>query len=220
MSVGQEQSDGVRTDAGWRRPVSAGGRHTPGQRLEGRLGAVLGAWLARTEGGRGGGGRAPATAPLGSESCKRETRSRVPGHRQGPDLSSSGPQCAHADPCFPGSSCINTMPGFHCEACPRGYKGTRVSGVGIDYARASKQVKFGGVCRRDSSAWQGPGLLGWPWGPVINGMRLPTYPLALRCRGVWASCGCPQASLPSPASEGTRTGLALPGVCPSGLQRH
>lgn len=55
MSVGQEQSDGVRTDAGWKRPVSAGGRHTPGQRLEGRLGAVLGAWLARTEGGRGGG---------------------------------------------------------------------------------------------------------------------------------------------------------------------
>lgn len=50
------------------------------------------------------------------------------------------PQCAHADPCFPGASCVNTVPGFHCEACPRGYKGTRVSGVGIDYARASKQV--------------------------------------------------------------------------------
>lgn len=58
----------------------------------------------------------------------------------------SGLQCAHADPCFPGSSCINTMPGFHCEACPQGYKGTRVSGVGIDYARASKQVRLGGVC--------------------------------------------------------------------------
>lgn len=123
-----------------------------GQRLKGRLGKVLGEWLAGTEGGR--------AAVLGGES-----RSRVPGHRQGPDLSSSGPQCAHADPCFPGSSCINTMPGFHCEACPRGYKGTRVSGVGIDYARASKQVKFGRMCRQESPAWRGPGLLGWPWGP-------------------------------------------------------
>nr|KAF6398212.1 thrombospondin 3 [Rousettus aegyptiacus] len=72
-----------------------------------------------------------------------------PGYRCGPcppGLQGNGThcrdidECAHADPCFPGSSCINTMPGFHCEACPRGYKGTRVSGVGIDYARASKQV--------------------------------------------------------------------------------
>ncbi|XP_004388586.1 thrombospondin-3 isoform X3 [Trichechus manatus latirostris] len=72
-----------------------------------------------------------------------------PGYRCGPcppGLQGNGThctdinECAHADPCFPGSSCINTMPGFHCEACPPGYKGTRVSGVGIDYARASKQV--------------------------------------------------------------------------------
>ncbi|XP_066218379.1 thrombospondin-3 isoform X4 [Saccopteryx leptura] len=72
-----------------------------------------------------------------------------PGYRCGPcppGLQGNGThctdinECAHADPCFPGSSCINTMPGFHCEACPQGYKGTRVSGVGIDYARASKQV--------------------------------------------------------------------------------
>nr|XP_058903751.1 thrombospondin-3 isoform X2 [Kogia breviceps] len=72
-----------------------------------------------------------------------------PGYRCGPcppGLQGNGThctdinECAHADPCFPGSSCVNTMPGFHCEACPRGYKGTRVSGVGIDYARASKQV--------------------------------------------------------------------------------
>uniref|UniRef100_A0A8C0PKP1 Thrombospondin-3 n=2 Tax=Canis lupus familiaris TaxID=9615 RepID=A0A8C0PKP1_CANLF len=72
-----------------------------------------------------------------------------PGYRCGPcppGLQGNGThctdinECAHADPCFPGVSCINTMPGFHCEACPRGYKGTRVSGVGIDYARASKQV--------------------------------------------------------------------------------
>uniref|UniRef100_A0A5F8GYL8 Thrombospondin 3 n=2 Tax=Monodelphis domestica TaxID=13616 RepID=A0A5F8GYL8_MONDO len=72
-----------------------------------------------------------------------------PGYRCGPcppGLQGNGThctdinECAHADPCFPGSKCINTVPGFHCEACPQGYKGTQVSGVGIDYARASKQV--------------------------------------------------------------------------------
>lgn len=50
------------------------------------------------------------------------------------------PQCAHANPCFPGSKCINTAPGFRCEPCPRGYRGNTVSGVGADYAKASKQV--------------------------------------------------------------------------------
>lgn len=50
------------------------------------------------------------------------------------------PQCAHANPCFPGSKCINTAPGFRCEPCPRGYRGNTVSGVGVDYVRASKQV--------------------------------------------------------------------------------
>lgn len=49
-------------------------------------------------------------------------------------------QCAHANPCFPGSKCINTAPGFRCEPCPRGYRGNTVSGVGVDYAKASKQV--------------------------------------------------------------------------------
>lgn len=93
----------------------------------------------------------------GGEACKQGDRSSGPGITGG-DLTpsfSSDPQCAHVDPCFPGSSCINTMPGFHCEACPRGYKGTRVSGVGIDYARASKQVRVGRVCRQEIWALQG-----------------------------------------------------------------
>ncbi|XP_069506231.1 thrombospondin-3 [Ambystoma mexicanum] len=49
-------------------------------------------------------------------------------------------ECSHANPCFFGSKCINTAPGFRCEPCPRGYKGNIVSGVGVDYAKASKQV--------------------------------------------------------------------------------
>nr|XP_025970928.1 thrombospondin-3 [Dromaius novaehollandiae] len=72
-----------------------------------------------------------------------------PGYRCGPcppGLEGNGThcadidECAHANPCFPGSKCINTAPGFRCEPCPRGYRGNTVSGVGADYARASKQV--------------------------------------------------------------------------------
>uniref|UniRef100_A0A8B9UXG4 Thrombospondin 3 n=1 Tax=Anas zonorhyncha TaxID=75864 RepID=A0A8B9UXG4_9AVES len=72
-----------------------------------------------------------------------------PGYRCGPcppGLEGNGThcadidECAHANPCFPGSKCINTAPGFRCEPCPRGYRGNTVSGVGADYAKASKQV--------------------------------------------------------------------------------
>ncbi|XP_009320179.1 PREDICTED: thrombospondin-3, partial [Pygoscelis adeliae] len=72
-----------------------------------------------------------------------------PGYRCGPcppGLEGNGTHCAdidecsHANPCFPGSKCINTAPGFRCEPCPRGYRGNTISGVGADYARASKQV--------------------------------------------------------------------------------
>ncbi|KAM6037708.1 LOW QUALITY PROTEIN: thrombospondin-3 [Theristicus caerulescens] len=72
-----------------------------------------------------------------------------PGYRCGPcppGLEGNGThcadidECAYANPCFPGSKCINTAPGFRCEPCPRGYRGNTVSGVGADYARASKQV--------------------------------------------------------------------------------
>ncbi|XP_078527504.1 thrombospondin-3 [Lissotriton helveticus] len=48
-------------------------------------------------------------------------------------------ECSYANPCFSGSKCINTAPGFRCEPCPRGYKGNIVSGVGVEYAKASKQ---------------------------------------------------------------------------------
>ncbi|XP_053559367.1 thrombospondin-3 [Bombina bombina] len=72
-----------------------------------------------------------------------------PGYRCGPcPTGSQGngsycadiDECSQANPCFTGSKCINTSPGFRCEPCPRGYKGNTVSGVGVDYAKASKQV--------------------------------------------------------------------------------
>ncbi|XP_043936136.1 thrombospondin-3 isoform X2 [Protopterus annectens] len=49
-------------------------------------------------------------------------------------------ECAHANPCFYGSKCINMAPGFQCEPCPPGYKGNMVSGIGIEHAKSSKQV--------------------------------------------------------------------------------
>uniref|UniRef100_F6SB20 Glycerol-3-phosphate dehydrogenase 1-like protein n=1 Tax=Xenopus tropicalis TaxID=8364 RepID=F6SB20_XENTR len=61
-------------------------------------------------------------------------------------------ECSHANPCFSGSKCINTSPGFRCEHCPRGYKGNTVSGVGVDYAKASKQVRGEGRVPR---TWKG-----------------------------------------------------------------
>ncbi|KAE8632174.1 hypothetical protein XENTR_v10001460 [Xenopus tropicalis] len=44
------------------------------------------------------------------------------------------------NPCFPRVRCVNTSPGFHCEPCPIGYIGKRVEGIGLDYARANKQM--------------------------------------------------------------------------------
>lgn len=45
------------------------------------------------------------------------------------------------NPCFPGVKCVNTAPGFRCEACPLGYTGLPVEGVGILFAQTNKQVK-------------------------------------------------------------------------------
>ncbi|KAL0609605.1 Cartilage oligomeric matrix protein [Plecturocebus cupreus] len=49
------------------------------------------------------------------------------------------PQC-NAYPCFPRVRCINTSPGFRCEACPPGYTGPTHEGVGLAFAKANKQV--------------------------------------------------------------------------------
>ncbi|XP_070587206.1 thrombospondin-3-like [Erythrolamprus reginae] len=72
-----------------------------------------------------------------------------PGYRCGPcppGFEGNGTHCADineclfANPCFAGSKCLNIAPGFRCEPCPPGYKGNLVTGVGADYAKASKQI--------------------------------------------------------------------------------
>uniref|UniRef100_A0A8C6XN96 Thrombospondin 3 n=1 Tax=Naja naja TaxID=35670 RepID=A0A8C6XN96_NAJNA len=72
-----------------------------------------------------------------------------PGYRCGPcppGFEGNGTHCADineclfANPCFTGSKCLNIAPGFRCEPCPPGYKGNLVTGVGADYAKASKQI--------------------------------------------------------------------------------
>lgn len=55
-------------------------------------------------------------------------------------LSSSFLQCQF-NPCFPGVKCVNTAPGYRCDACPLGYTGLAVEGVGIVFAQTNKQVK-------------------------------------------------------------------------------
>ncbi|CAN9513294.1 unnamed protein product [Ophioblennius macclurei] len=44
------------------------------------------------------------------------------------------------NPCFPGVRCVNTAPGFRCEKCPLGFTGPELTGVGVSYAKANKQV--------------------------------------------------------------------------------
>ncbi|XP_030043522.1 thrombospondin-3 [Microcaecilia unicolor] len=72
-----------------------------------------------------------------------------PGYRCGPcppGFKGNGTHCSDIDecflanPCILDSNCVNTAPGFRCEPCPWGYKGNIVSGVGVDYAKASKQI--------------------------------------------------------------------------------
>ncbi|XP_058863425.1 thrombospondin-3a [Acipenser ruthenus] len=48
-------------------------------------------------------------------------------------------ECSLAQPCFPGSRCVNMATGFRCEACPPGYWGPELSGVGVQFAKTHKQ---------------------------------------------------------------------------------
>ncbi|KAG7276767.1 hypothetical protein CRUP_001908 [Coryphaenoides rupestris] len=44
------------------------------------------------------------------------------------------------NPCYPGVKCVNTAPGYRCEACPRGFTGTAIEGVGVLFAQTHKQA--------------------------------------------------------------------------------
>ncbi|TTG62701.1 Thrombospondin-4-B [Bagarius yarrelli] len=43
------------------------------------------------------------------------------------------------NPCFRGVRCINTVPGFRCERCSKGYTGPELQGVGVASAKLRKQ---------------------------------------------------------------------------------
>ncbi|XP_043919658.1 thrombospondin-4 isoform X3 [Protopterus annectens] len=98
----------------------------------------------------------PATPPprpkprCTSVSCFRGVKctETVDGFKCGPcpeGYIGNGVTCTDIDecrysPCFPGVRCVNSAPGFRCESCPPGYTGRIVHGVGINYAKANKQV--------------------------------------------------------------------------------
>lgn len=48
-------------------------------------------------------------------------------------------QCELAMPCDPRTRCINMNNGFRCDACPAGFTGPTVQGVGLEYARMNRQ---------------------------------------------------------------------------------
>ena len=43
-------------------------------------------------------------------------------------------------PCYPGVKCVNTAPGYRCDACPMGYTGMAIEGVGVLFAQTNKQA--------------------------------------------------------------------------------
>lgn len=48
-------------------------------------------------------------------------------------------ECDAAQPCHRDAACINEYPGFRCGPCPRGYEGSELRGVGLDFARSARQ---------------------------------------------------------------------------------
>ncbi|KYM95724.1 Thrombospondin-4 [Cyphomyrmex costatus] len=49
-------------------------------------------------------------------------------------------ECELARPCHPGVRCMNLHPGYRCDRCPTGYTGPMTEGVGVEMARARKQI--------------------------------------------------------------------------------
>ncbi|XP_053213437.1 cartilage oligomeric matrix protein-like [Panonychus citri] len=49
-------------------------------------------------------------------------------------------ECSLANPCAIGVVCTNLSPGFVCDPCPSGQSGNQIKGIGLDFARNSKQI--------------------------------------------------------------------------------
>ncbi|XP_030637024.1 thrombospondin-3a [Chanos chanos] len=71
-----------------------------------------------------------------------------PGYRCGPcpeGMTGNGThcrdidECAVAQPCYSPGGCVNTEKGFTCEPCPPGFWGPPLIGVGLEFAKHSKQ---------------------------------------------------------------------------------
>ncbi|CAG2167865.1 unnamed protein product [Oppiella nova] len=74
---------------------------------------------------------------------------KPPGYRCGAcpqGLTGNGVTCTDIDecelsrPCNQHSQCINLTPGFRCGPCPIGYTGRQIQGIGVEFARANKQL--------------------------------------------------------------------------------
>ena len=76
---------------------------------------------------------------------------KPPGYRCGAcpqGMTGNGITCEDVDeceyrPCNPQSQCVNLSPGFRCGPCPQGYTGRQFQGIGLEFARANRQVWVG-----------------------------------------------------------------------------